>query len=260
MKVKKNGRLNGRVVLVTGGASGLGAAVVRQFGAEGAQVVFTDIATGSAEDLQREMGSSVLFVPGDHTSAQDNLDAVNAALRTFGHLDILHNNAGMIIQGNVDETEANSIEKILRVNLLGPFLMVQAALPALRQRARVRQCAILFTASIQSLMVRPGYTAYGASKHGLAGLVGSLALELAGSNIRVNAVCPGPVDTQLFRDGTRHISSDPNELVRKYEATVPMGRLIEPREVAEAACFLVSDQATAITGALLPVDGGIAAR
>lgn len=238
----------------------MGAAVVRQFVSEGARVVFTDINTSSGEDLQRELGSSVLFVPGDHTRSQDNSNAVEATLKAFGCLDILHNNAGMIIHGNIEATEAESIENILRVNLLGPFLMVQAALPALRQRAAERQCSILFTASIQSLMVRPGYTAYGASKHGLAGLVGSLALELAGSNIRVNAVCPGPMDTQLFREGTRHISPDFNELIKKYKTTVPMGRLIEPSEVAEAACFLVSDQATAITGALLPVDGGIAVR
>ncbi len=253
-------RLEGRVALVTGGASGIGAAAVRQFVGEGARVTFTDLNLAGGEALAQELGEACRFVPGDHTIEAHNQAAVNVALQAFGQLDILYNNAGMILQGNIGDTQAARIEQLLRVNLLGPFLMVQAALPALHARAATRQCAILFTASVQSLIARPGYTAYGASKHGLGGLVGSLALELAPGNIRVNAVCPGPVDTPLFRDGTRHISSDPSEVENKYMSGVPMGRFITPQEIAQAACFLVSDQASAITGAMLPVDGGITAR
>ncbi|WP_439588330.1 SDR family NAD(P)-dependent oxidoreductase [Hydrogenophaga sp.] len=253
-------RLQGRVALVTGGAAGIGAAAVRQWVEEGARVTFTDLNRDAGEALARDLGDACRFVQGNHTAEADNQAAVDATLQAFGQLDILYNNAGTIAQGGIGDMKAMRIEEVLRVNLLGPFLMVQAALPALRARARVRQCAILFTASVQSLIARPGYTAYGASKHGIGGLVGSLALELAPENIRVNAVCPGPVDTRLFRDGTRHIASDPAEVASKYMAGVPMGRFVEPQEVAQAASFLVSDQASAITGAMLPVDGGITAR
>jgi len=254
------GRLKGRVALVTGGASGIGTAVVRHFLDEGARVAFTDLHADGGTALSRELGEDVLFMCGDHADEANNRLVVQRTLDTFGALDILHDNAGTIIQGNIDDTDGSAIENLLRVNLLGPFLMVKAALPALRRRAMDRQCAILFTASVQSLIVRSGYTAYGASKHGLAGLTRSPALELAASNIRVNAICPGPVETALFRAGTSHLALESADLAARTRPGVPMGRFIELREVAEAACFLVSDQASAITGALLPVDGGIAAR
>lgn len=258
------GMLAGRSALITGGASGIGEASVRRFLEEGATVVFTDLnrERGAllADELNGSFPGACVFVPGDHTSEPDNAVAVAAALDRFGRLDILFNNAGAILQGLLADTPSARVEALLRTNLLGPMLMVKAALPALLAGARERTAAVLFTASVQSLIARPGYSAYGASKHGVAGLVGSLALELAPQGIRVNAVCPGPVDTPLFRDGTRHIADTPDKVRETYLKGVPLGRFIEPNEVAEAACFLVSDRASSITGAMLPVDGGICAR
>jgi 3(or 17)beta-hydroxysteroid dehydrogenase len=170
-------RLTGRVALVTGGASGIGAAAVRQFVAEGAKVVFTDLSTKAGEALARELGGSALFVLGDHTKEQDNRKAVDTVEASYGRLDILYNNAGIILQGNIGDTAADRIEQLLRVNLLGPFLMMRAALLALREQALRRQCAILFTASVQSLTARPGYIAYGASKHGIVHCVADAAVR-----------------------------------------------------------------------------------
>ncbi|MES3000045.1 MAG: SDR family oxidoreductase [Pseudomonadota bacterium] len=257
------GMLSGRTALITGGASGIGAASVRKFLEEGANVAFTDLDRDKGEALVAGLSSAFpdacCFIAGDHTREADNAAAVTMVTDRFGALDILFNNAGVIAQGAIGETTPARIEALLRTNLLGPMLMTQAAMPAL-MRARARTAAILFTASVQSLIARPGYTAYGASKHGVAGLVGSLALEVAPLGIRVNAVCPGPVDTPLFRDGTRHIADTPEKVREAYLAGVPLGRFIEPSEVAEAACFLVSVRAAAITGVMLPVDGGICAR
>ena len=248
--------LRGKVALITGGASGIGEASVRRFVQDGARVVFTDIDASLGRKLAAELGSAVRFVRGDHTVSADNRVAVDKALEAFGAVHILHNNAGVGQHGSIGEVSEEKLRAIIDSNLIGPYLMTQAALPALRKSAADSgEAVILFTASSQTLMVRPNMTVYGATKHGIGGLIGSLALELAPERIRVNGICPGPVYTQLFRDSIKHLGDTP-AVAERFTANVPLGRFIEPNEIAAAAAFLCGPDASAITGILLPVDGG----
>lgn len=249
-----------KVAIVTGAASGIGAATAERFVAEGACVMLADLDGDAADGLAARLGPRACAARCDHTLPQDNARVVEETLARFGHVDILHNNAGMLARGALDALDADAWREVLDVNLLGPFLMSRSAIAPLRESARAgRSPCILFTGSIQSLMVRPGFSAYGASKHGVAGLASTLALELAPEGIRVNALCPGPVDTPLFRKS----SAAPGAVgpsIEQLTAGIPIGRLIRVEEVAAAAVFLCSDQASAITGVLLPVDGGITSR
>lgn len=252
--------LRDKVAIVTGAASGIGAATAERSISEGGAVLLADRDGLSAMQLARRLGDRAHAVQGDHSLPEDNARVVAEALSRFGHLDILHNNAGVLARGALDDVELDDLRALLQANLVGPFMMSKACLPALRESARDgRLPCILFTASIQSLMVRPGFSVYGASKHGVAGLASTLALELAPQGIRVNAICPGPVDTPLFRTGSPAQGATGPSL-DQIEVGVPIGRLIRAEEVANAAVFLCSDQASAITGVLLPVDGGITAR
>ncbi|MGB3811358.1 MAG: glucose 1-dehydrogenase [Parvibaculum sp.] len=256
--------LSGKIALITGGGAGIGAATARRFVAEGARVVITDINDEDGNRVAKEIGENCRFIHADHRIRAHNDDAVRLAVETWGELNILFNNAGTPLRGKFDDIDDQTIERLLSINIAGPIRMTQAALPALRESAKRRQGAILFTASIQSLMVRPHYTLYGATKHGIAGLLSSLALELATENIRVNGVGPGPVNTQLLRTSvavaakTHNINMD--AAYEMFKGNVPMRQLIEPEDIANAASFLCSDAARLITGVVLPVDGGICAR
>jgi NAD(P)-dependent dehydrogenase (short-subunit alcohol dehydrogenase family) len=252
--------LNGKVALITGAGSGIGAAAARRFVQDGAQVFLTDIAGDRVRALAAELGDRSAWGVADHCQEGACRDAVEAAVAAFGRLDVLYNNAGIPQSGGVESIPPDEYRRVIDVNLVGPFLMTQAAIPALRTAAgEGRNASILFTASIQALMVRAGYTAYAASKHGVAGLVGSIALEYAPIGIRVNAVCPGPVDTPLFRDIAIK-SGDEEGHMAKFRAGIPMQRFVTVEDVAAAASFLCSDEARMITGVMLPVDGGLTAR
>jgi NAD(P)-dependent dehydrogenase (short-subunit alcohol dehydrogenase family) len=257
--------LQDRVAIVTGAGSGIGEAVVRRFLAEGAKVVLTDLDAKKGEALAKVLAEkhtgAVRFVPGDHTKAADNARAVAAAVETFGSLAILHNNAGVPQFGRLEDLTEAELRKVLDANVVGPFLMSQAALPELRKTAKAgKDAAIVFTASVQSIAVAAKMTAYGASKHGVAGLSGALALELAREGIRVNSVCPGPVDTALMRSVATGGRNDHTAGLDAMKNTVPMGRFIKAEEIAAAVTFLCGPDASAITGVLLPVDGGKTAR
>lgn len=253
--------LDGKIALITGGGSGIGAATAGAFRQAGAKVLVTDIDEAAGRRVADAMGEAGLFVRGDHRDRADNERAVARAVEAWGGLDILFNNAGAPAQGPIETIDDATLERVLGINLIGPYRMSQAALPALRARAgEGRTPCILFTASIQALMTRPNFTLYGASKHGLGGLIGSLALELAPEGIRVNGLCPGPVDTALFRASAIAVDPDVDKAMARFRSGIPMGRLITVEDVAEAAVFLCSDRARSITGAMLPVDGGITAR
>jgi len=251
-------RLSNRVALITGGASGLGEATVRRFVAEGARVTIADINRERGAELARELGDQAFFVHCDHTQRASCTEAIRAAVDRFGSLDILHNNAGGPFAGSVESADDATLERVIGVNLLGVFKMTQEALPALRKAAAGRPggAAVLFTSSLQGIKARPNYSVYTAAKHGIVGLVRSLALELAPANIRVNAVCPTVTETPMLKQFLPGMADDMEEARRRFRATIPLGRMPETVDTAYALVFLASDEARMITGVALPVDGG----
>jgi len=251
-------RLAGKVALVTGAGSGLGRAVAIRFAAEGAKVVVTDVDEARGAKVAKDIGANAAFIRVDHTSSEQDDRAVVFAVETFGGLDIVHNNAGGPFTGPFEAVDDATLERVLRVNLFGVMQMTRAALPHLRQSAKRNPAgaALLFTSSLQGLKAKPNFSLYTVAKHGIVGLVRSLALELAPQNIRVNALCPTVVATPMLEAFLPGMAGDHDEAMKRFRATIPLARMPEPEDVAAAALFLVSDEARMITGVALPVDGG----
>jgi NAD(P)-dependent dehydrogenase (short-subunit alcohol dehydrogenase family) len=253
-----SGRLAGRVALVTGAGSGLGQAIAERFAAAGAKVVVADIAEDRGRAVAQAIGPAAAFVRCDHTVSAENERAVKFAQDTFGQLDIVHNNAGGPFTGAFETVDDESLERVLRVNLFGVMQMTRAALPALRESAKRNPggAVVLYTSSLQGLKAKPNFSLYTVAKHGIVGLVRSLALELAPQNIRVNAICPTVIDTPMLQAFLPGMANDREEAMNRFRATIPLARMPEPSDAANAALFLASDEARMITGVALPVDGG----
>jgi meso-butanediol dehydrogenase/(S,S)-butanediol dehydrogenase/diacetyl reductase len=243
------GRLDGKVALITGAASGIGAASVRVFTAEGARVVAADIA--DAGPAAAAAGGAAVAVRCDVTRAEDCEAAVAEAVRRFGGLDILFANAGVELDKSVMDTTEAEWHRVLSVNLTGVFLCCRAAIPRMRARGGG---AIVVTASANSFATEPAKAAYCASKGGLIMLVRSLAIDYGREGIRANAICPGWVETPMT---TAFLASPEG---RKWgNGLQPRGRVAAPEEVARVAAFLASEDAANVTGAALRVDGGLTA-
>lgn len=244
--------LKGRVALVTGGGTGIGRAIAEAFAFAGAKLVLA----GRREDPLRraveEIGpANALAVTGDVTVSGDRQRILAAAEATFGRLDILVNNAGAVARmGALVETTEEDWRKTLEVNFLAPILLSKEALPLLR----VRKGTILNISTGASLNPVRNFGAYGAAKAGLNHASQVLALESA-PDVRVNVICPGGVDTPIFE--TFMGKDRAPELVNMYAEITPLGRIGQPRDIANAALFLASDAAEFITGAILTVDGGL---
>jgi NAD(P)-dependent dehydrogenase (short-subunit alcohol dehydrogenase family) len=251
-------RLVGKVALITGAGSGLGRAVARRFAAEGAKVMVTDIDRARADAVATEIGVNAAALGCDHTSSEQNKLAIAAVLERFGALDIVHNNAGGPFTGAFEGVDDATLDRVLRTNLFGVMQMTRAALPHLRSSAKRNPAgsSVLFTSSLQGLKAKPNFSLYTVAKHGIIGLVRSLALELAPHNVRVNALCPTVVATPMLQAFLPGMAADAEDAMNRFRATIPLGRMPEPEDVASAALFLVSDEARMITGVALPVDGG----
>lgn len=233
-----------RVALVTGAARGQGAAIVARLRADGFGVAACDLLVDELEAAVDALGDAgVIAVPLDVTSGDQWAAAVNAVVDRFGSLTTLVNNAGVLHRASLAEETPGCFERSWRVNCLGPFLGIQAALDHLR---RADGAAIVNTCSTGAIRAFPNHAAYGSSKWALRGLTQIAAAELAPSGIRVNAVFPGPIETPMLDEATQ----------ARLAATSVSGRLGKPVEVADAVAFLVSDHATFITGSELVVDGG----
>jgi NAD(P)-dependent dehydrogenase (short-subunit alcohol dehydrogenase family) len=242
-------RFEGKVALVTGGASGIGHAAVVAFAREGAQVVIADRnAEAAAAAAAAIGGSSIAADVGDFASCQA---MVAHAVETFGGLNIAFNNAGIPteIGGEFEEIPLDQWQRVIATNLSGVFHSMKAEVPALRASGGG---AIVNTASVAALVAAPGMASYVASKHGVAGLTKAAALDLIRHDIRVNAVCPGIVATGM----TAAVIADP-QLKAGAEAQVPAGRIGTPEEIAELVLFLASDAASYMVGALVTIDGGV---
>lgn len=251
MEVKR--RMEGLSLIVTGGASGIGAACARRYAAEGARVVIGDIDVQGAQVVAEEIGGLALHC--DHTDPDQCRALVDAALKAHGALDGLHNNAGTGWTGSFADMGTDTAQRLLDVLVMGPVCMTQAALPALKASRAEGGGAILFTASGLGLHGRPMIAMYSAAKHAIVGLMRSLALEFGPDGLRVNAVCPGIVDTPLVR-ATTTAWGDTDTVLERFRTSAPLRRDVYPQDIAAAAAFLLSVDAAKITGSALLVDGG----
>ena len=251
------GRLEGRVALITGAASGIGRAAAGLFAGEGARVVLADVDGEGAEAVAgrvRDAGGEALGVAADVSVASDVRAAVGAALDAWGRLDCAYNNAGISGPAHpVAEMPEEQFDRALAVMLKGVFLCMKYELPPMLER---RAGAIVNCASGAGLIGFPGQSGYVAAKHGVVGLTKAAALEYAASGVRVNAICPGTARTGIVEDW---VGDDP-ELERQVTALHPVGRIAEPEEIAQAALWLCGDQASFVTGSALSVDGGYVAQ
>jgi NAD(P)-dependent dehydrogenase (short-subunit alcohol dehydrogenase family) len=246
------------VALVTGAGSGIGEATAIRFGREGAAVAAADVSDAPAEAVARrirEAGGQALALAGDVSSAADCRRLVEQTIARLGGLDILVNNAGIGAVGTVLETDEDTLERILDVNVKGTFLLSKAALPGMIAR---KAGVIVNTASIAGVRGIPARAAYTASKHAVVGLTRAMALDHVKDGIRVNCVCPGTVDTPWV-GRLLDQAADPQAAKAALVARQPMGRLGRAEEMAAAILFLASDESSFTTGAAMLVDGGFTA-
>ena len=238
----------GRVALVTGAARGLGRAAAARLHQRGAAVAINVRDRDRAEAVARAIGAAAVAVPGDIAAAGAAEAIVGQTLDRFGRIDILINNAALPMTTRFADISADEWRRVLEVNLTAPFLLIQAALPAMKRQEYGRVVNISSTAG--RMVSTLGGAHYTASKTGLLGLTRAAAKELGRYGITVNAVCPGMIDTELTRDSATTEQLD--ALARSY----PIPRLGTAREVADLICFIASEQAGYITGASLDINGG----
>ena len=239
-------RLQGKIALVIGAARGIGEGIAQRFVEEGARVVIADTEIDAGKDTAKRLGG--LFIATDISQFDQARRAVQTALDGYGALDILVQNAGIYPWTLIENTSPEEWDKVLAVNLKGTFLAARAALPHMKEKRAGR---MVFTSSITGPRVTsPGHGHYSASKAGINGFIKSAALEFSGYGITVNGVEPG----NILTDGMQmHRSA---AFIKSMEVAVPLGRLGTPRDIANCALFLASDDASYITGTTIVVDGG----
>lgn len=249
-------RLKDKVAVVTGGGSGYGEGIVREFCAEGCKVAILDLDLAAAERVAGEINAShgqnvALPVRCDVSNAADIDDAVARTVEAFGGLDIAVSNAGIShLPKSVMKITADEMDRTFAVNTKAILYMAQRAVPEFRARGGG---VLLTIASTAAVAPRPGMAAYNASKFAAVGLSKTLALEMARHNIRVNVICPVAGETPML---DKYMAGDPAENRRMLVDTIPMGRLAQPEDIAGAALYLVEDKSSFVTGVVLEVDGG----
>ncbi|MEM7022590.1 MAG: glucose 1-dehydrogenase [Pseudomonadota bacterium] len=255
-------RLAGKIVLITAAASGMGRAGALLFAKEGAAVAVVDLDRAGAEAVAQEIdaaGGKAVAIGADLTKDDDARRIVHETSDAFGGLDIVWNHVGHPGPGRVEGVEMADYQLAMDLNIRSVLVTTAEALPELRARGGG---SVLFTASIAGLAGSPFSPIYSAAKFGVVGLMQSLACRYAGENIRVNAVCPAPIDTPMLDLFMQRPDTQTNreENLARMKQFIPLGRVGRPEEVATAALFLCSDDASYITGVALPVDGGYLAK
>jgi len=252
---KSSGALDGKVALITGGASGIGRATALLFAREGAAVAVVDSNEHEGPAVvQRiiEEGGRAIFVRGDVTRAADCQLAVLQTVEKLGKLDILFNNAGIIRRASVVETSVEEWDRVMATNVKSVFLLSKYAIPIM---AKAGGGVIINTASAWGLVGGPNAASYCASKGAVVLLTKAMALDHGAQNIRVNCICPGDTDTSMLRNEARQLGI-PEEQFLAESAKRPLQRVGRPEEIAQAALYLASDASSFVTGTALVVDGG----
>jgi len=250
-------RLEGKVALITGGASGMGMVASKVFASEGAKVVLTDLADDAGQKVAAqiaESGGEAIYVHADVSNELDAEAMVAAAVERFGGLDVLYNNAGVMLgdDASVDTTSEAIWDRTLSINVKGVAFGCKYGIPAMI--ASGGGSIINVASFVAWLGAATSQTAYTASKGAVLAMTREIAVEYARRGVRCNALCPGPIDTPLLAE----LLSDPTQRQRRF-VHIPMGRLGQAEELAKAAMFLASDDSSYMTGASLIVDGGITA-
>ena len=241
-----------KVAIITGGASGMGAATARKFAAAGARVIIIDRNAEEAQSIANDINAPPPVVGNVAYSAFCN-QTVDEVIQKQGRLDVLVNAAGIIVRADALATTDDDWHRMLEVNVSGTFFMCRAAIAHMKEQG---SGAIVNFGSIWGMVGGRGHVAYCASKGAVLQMTRALALDHARDGIRINAVCPGEVDTPMLRRGGRDRPLTDEDLAKMADATIPMGRLAQPEEVANVAFFLASDEASYMTGATVPVDAG----
>lgn len=244
-------RLDGKTAIVTGAASGFGAGIARKFIAEGARVMIADINAEAAAAMAAELGGKAVPQAVDVSDAASVQAMADAALAAFGHLDILVNNAGVThMPTPLEDVSEADFDRVLAVNVKSVYLTARALVPYMKDRSAG---AILNVASTAGVSPRPNLNWYNASKGWMITATKTMAVELAPSGIRVNAINPVAGKTPLLKS---FMGEDTPEVRAKFLSTIPIGRFSTPEDMGNAACFLCSDEASMVTGVAMEVDGG----
>ena len=248
-------RLEGKVAIITGGGSGIGRATAELFAREGANVVVADYKAEIGRETVRaikDAGGEALFVEVDVSDSAQVQRLVQSALDAYGGINILFNNAGVLLFGTVQDTEEEAWNRLMSINLTGVFLCTKAVLPHMIEGGG--GSIINLTSSTGAHDAAANAVAYVTSKGGVALFTRAAAIDHAQDNVRINAIAPGPTDTPMLRDNLSV------EQLEAFATTFPMNRLGRPEELANAALFLASDESSFVTGAILAVDGGQTAQ
>ncbi len=258
--MKSYDRFSGTVAIVTGGGMGIGATVARALAREGAAVAIVDLNGDAAQGVVKEVtesGGKATPVVANVGNVADVQRAVSIAVQEFGGIDYLVNNAGVVIYGEVPDFAEADWDTVVDTNLKGQFLMAKYVIPEMRRRTTG---AIVNIASVQALISQREVAAYAASKGGIVSLTKTLALDHAKDRIRVNCVLPGSVRTPMLWHAAELAPGDPEDTIEQWGKIHPRGTVIEPEEIAAVVLFLLSTDASAVTGAAYVADAGLSAQ
>ncbi|MCY9659255.1 glucose 1-dehydrogenase [Paenibacillus chondroitinus] len=242
------GKLDGKVALITGGNSGIGLTTTKLFIAEGAKVVITGRNQNTLNEVAEQLGPNILAFQADATDPASMDKALSQAVAAFGGLDIVYANAGISSATPLGGTEFSVFEEVLKINVTGSFFTVQCALPYLKEGA-----SVILTGSTRATDGAPGRAAYAASKGAISSMARVLVTELSPRGIRVNTVVPGATRTPIWKKSTPEETA---KLEGAQARTIPLNRMGDPEEIANALLFLASDDSSFVQGAEITVDGG----